>query len=160
MSQPCLVAKLYQVRNKWTFSLFPLLMEINFTQPISSWKSWWRRCTLNIVADRSQYGCVSIEITFLKKIWWRRSTSRIQVSYTVCQVYINRFCEELVRTDGNHVTSVLSLDREAGPTLQSLNSAYPKIPTPTFRLFTSINLEVLIYVYFKFQVVWPFFKKG
>ena len=42
-------------------------MVINFTQSILSGKVDEWRCTLNIVADRSQYGYISIEITFLKK---------------------------------------------------------------------------------------------
>ena len=39
-------------------------MVINLTQSILSGKSWWRRCTLNVVADHRRYGYVRIETTF------------------------------------------------------------------------------------------------
>ena len=35
-------------------------MEINVTQSISSGKSWWRRCTLNIKADRSHVSTIRV----------------------------------------------------------------------------------------------------
>ena len=40
------------------------LNAINFIR-----KNWWRRCTLIIVADRSQYGYLSKKIIFFEKNW-------------------------------------------------------------------------------------------